>query len=114
MQRGGRGKARSRLHLDHFHRIGSAHEVFAIVTDQRLALGFGGSDLAVGTKRSQRSPQLVPLDVERFRHGALRAELLPRHHGANGEDDRVKVGRIRGKRGERTHIHVGTGLRTMA
>ena len=38
-------------HLDHFHRIGGAHQIFAIVTEQRLALGFGRSDFAVGPQR---------------------------------------------------------------
>ena len=75
--------------------------VFAVVSNKRLALGFGRGDLAVGPQGLQRAAKLVSLDVQRLGHGALRAELLPGLHGANGEDDLVEIGRIGRERGER-------------
>jgi len=96
-------------HLDHFHRIGRTHEVFAVVADEPLALGFRGSDLAIGAKRPQGAAQLMTLHVERRGHGALRAELFPRRHASNGQDDRLEVRRVGLEARRRRHGPAGTG-----
>ena len=58
-------------HLDDFHRIGGAHQVFAVVAEERLALGFGGRQLAIGAQHLQCAAQLMALDVERLRYRAF-------------------------------------------
>ena len=51
----------------------------------RLASAGAISPLARSACSARR--KLVTFDVERLGHGALRAKLLPRRHGANGDDD---------------------------